>query len=354
VLTLLRLLLAASGSTRFSLARMHVPPLVRLLSRIATLAAMIGWLLYALQSFRLLRPAERLLGAAMELELSLGDFSLTLGHAVAFVLAIALAIWASRLTRLLLRDLMGTDPAGARGIGSSVASLASYAVLLLGALVALSAAGVKGSQLAIVFGALGVGIGFGLQNIVNNFVSGLILMFERPLQSGDVVDVGGTVGRVNEIGMRATRIKTFEGADVVVPNGSLLSAQFTNWTLLDRNRRIEISVGVAYGSSPAQVLELLTQCAASTGGVASAPPPTALMTGFGDSSLEFVLRAWTHTFDDWVAIRSELLVRVHDALQQAGIAIPFPQRDVHLYTTQAPVSGHRDATDAEGGADPER
>ena len=127
---------------------------------------------------------------------------------------------------------------------------------MLGLMVALAAAGFEVSQLAIVVGALSVGIGFGLQNVVNNFVSGLILMFERPIQPGDVVEVTGTSGKVREIGMRATTLTTFEGADVVVPNGVLLNEKLINWTLSDMDRRIDVNVGVAYGNDPKRVLEL--------------------------------------------------------------------------------------------------
>jgi small-conductance mechanosensitive channel len=203
---------------------------------------------------------------------------------------------------------------------------------MLGLMVALAAAGFEISQLAIVVGALSVGIGFGLQNVVNNFVSGLILMFERPIQPGDVVEVSGTSGKVREIGMRATTLTTFEGADVVVPNGVLLNEKLINWTLSDMDRRIDVNVGVAYGSDPKRVLELLLEVTQSTPGIAEQPAPTILFSGFGASSLDFSIRSWTNNFGDWVKIRSDLHVRVYEALRQAGIEIPFPQQDLHLRT----------------------
>jgi small-conductance mechanosensitive channel len=165
---------------------------------------------------------------------------------------------------------------------------------------------------------------------VNNFVSGLILMFERPIQPGDVVEVGGTSGKVREIGMRATTLSTFEGADVVVPNGVLLNEKLINWTLSDMDRRIDVNVGVAYGSDPNRVLQLLMEVTRSTDGIAKTPEPTVLFVGFGANSLDFAIRSWTNNFDDWVKIRSSLTVRVHDALKGAGIEIPFPQHDLHL------------------------
>jgi len=222
-----------------------------------------------------------------------------------------------------------------RGVANSISSLSYYALVMAGLFVALAAAGFEMSQLAIVVGALGVGIGFGLQNVVNNFVSGLILMFERPIQPGDVVEITGTSGKVREIGMRATTLTTFEGADVVVPNGTLLSEKLINWTLTDMNRRLDVAVGVAYGTDPGKVLALLMEVTKSTPGVADDIEPTVLFVGFGASSLDFAIRAWTHEFSDWVRIRSDLTVRVHDAIVAAGIEIPFPQQDLHLRSVSA-------------------
>jgi len=135
---------------------------------------------------------------------------------------------------------------------------------------------------------------------------------------------------VREIGMRATTLTTFEGADVVVPNGVLLNEKLINWTLSDMDRRIDVNVGVAYGSNPRQVLELLMDVTRATPGIAQQPAPTVLFIGLGASSLDFAIRGWTNTFGDWVNIRSDLYVRVYEALGAAGIEIPFPQQDLHL------------------------
>jgi len=240
--------------------------------------------------------------------------------------------------RLILQDDLLPKMSLPRGVGNSISSLSYYALLMAGLFFALAAAGFEVSQLAIVVGALSVGIGFGLQNVVNNFVSGLILMFERPIQPGDVVEVSGTSGKVREIGMRATTLSTFEGADVVVPNGMLLNEKLINWTLSDMDRRLEVNVGVAYGSDPRRVMDLLMEVSKSTPGVAATPEPAIVFTGFGPSSLDFSIRAWTNTFGEWVNIRSELAIRVHDALQDAGISIPFPQQDVHVRSI-APEAG---------------
>ncbi len=330
IVTLLQLLLARPGVSRFRIAREHAPPLVQLLIRLVTAGAAVGWAIYAMDRYRVLRATYALVTEVLSYTFAFGNISISLGNILVFVISVLIAFWAARTIRLVLHEELLNRMPLPRGVGNSIASLTYYSVLLLGLAVALSAAGVKASQLAIVLGALGVGIGFGLQNVVNNFVSGLILMFERPIQPGDVVEIGDTSGQVRDIGMRATRIRTFEGADVVVPNGTLLSEKLTNWTMLDRNRRIEINVGLAYGTDPARAIELLASVARGTLGVSTQPAPIAMFMGFGANTLDFSVRAWTPDFDQWMSIRSDMLSRMYEALKQAGIDIPFPQTDLHL------------------------
>jgi small-conductance mechanosensitive channel len=249
-----------------------------------------------------------------------------------------LAFWVAKTVRVILQDEVLPNMSLPRGVANSVSSLSYYAVVIFGLFFALAAAGFEIGQLAIVIGALGVGIGLGLQDVVRNFVSGLILMFERPIQPGDVVEVGGLSGKVREIGMRATTLSTFEGADVVVPNGMLLSDKLINWTLSDMDRRIDVNVGVAYGTDPRKVLDLLMEVTKATPGIATSPEPTVLFVGFGANSLDFAIRSWTNNFGDWVKIRSDLTVRVYDALNHAGIEIPFPQQVVHVRSV-SPAAG---------------
>jgi small-conductance mechanosensitive channel len=155
-------------------------------------------------------------------------------------------------------------------------------------------------------------------------------MLERPVQPGDTIEVSGTTGTVREIGMRATTISTFDGADVVVPNGMLLSEKMINWTLSSDSRRIDIAIGIAYGSDPEKVLALLLEVAKGTEGVSQQPAPTALFSGFGDSALNFSIRAWTTSYNDSVFIRSNMAVRLYKALNDAGFEIPFPKRELHI------------------------
>ncbi len=177
-------------------------------------------------------------------------------------------------------------------------------------------------------GALGVGIGFGLQNVVNNFVSGVILLFERPVRVGDRVQLDDLFGTVTTIGIRASKVRTFEGSDVIVPNGDFISARVTNWTLSDRKRRIILPVRAAYGTKPRRVLEILLQVARAHTEVLEDPAPESLLRSFGTSSLDFELRAWTE--GDFLVVMSDLAVATEEALAAAGIQIPFPQRDLHV------------------------
>jgi small-conductance mechanosensitive channel len=216
-----------------------------------------------------------------------------------------------------------------------------YAVYSIGFLLALAAAGIEVGQLAILLGGLGVGIGLGLQDLVKNFAAGLTLLLERRVHPGDVVQIPGQeiFGRVLSIGMRATVVRGWNGSEVVVPNADMIATAITNWTLSDRLCRLEVPVGVAYGTDPARVVALLLEAARSDPRVLADPAPQALFKGFGESSLDFELRAWTDQgIDQRVGMTSDLALAVHRALTAADVAIPFPQRDLHLASI-APAAG---------------
>ncbi|MGB5103269.1 MAG: mechanosensitive ion channel domain-containing protein [Steroidobacteraceae bacterium] len=328
--SVLRLLFARRVISRLRMVEQHGERFLQGVGRLLRYAAVLVWAMVTLNEFRMLRPVWQGARAVVTYPVPLGQLSITLGSVLLFALSLYLAMWMARTVRVVLRDAVLPRMALPRGVGNSISSLTYYALVMIGLLVALAAAGFEVSQLTIVVGALGVGIGFGLQNVVNNFVSGLILMFERPIQPGDVVEITGTSGRVREIGMRATTLTTFEGADVIVPNGTLLSEKLINWTLSDMNRRVDVNVGVAYGADPRRVMDLLKEVTKEAPGIVAHPEPSVIFTGFGASSLDFGIRAWTDEFGEWVATRTELTVRVYDALKAAGIEIPFPQQDIHL------------------------
>jgi small-conductance mechanosensitive channel len=307
-------------------------------SRLFDAALVLAWAYGTLDALRVLRPLREALGEAAELSIGFGSLSMTLGGIVLFGVSVYLSFWLAKTVRGVLSEDVLPRIVLPRGVANSVSTMSYYLLLMAGLVVALAAAGFEISQLAIVLGALSLGIGFGLQTVVNNFVSGLILMFERPIQPGDTVELSGTVGTVREIGMRATTFTTFDGADVVVPNGMLLSEKLINWTLSSNTRRIEIPIGVAYGSDPEQVRALLLKVTEGAEGVARQPPPSVLFTGFGASSLDFSVRAWS-LYDDSPFVRSRLAIALHDALRAAGVEIPFPQQDLHLKSVDPGLLG---------------
>ncbi|HGG59319.1 MAG TPA: mechanosensitive ion channel [Gammaproteobacteria bacterium] len=221
-----------------------------------------------------------------------------------------------------------------RGAREATQTLVGYGGAAIAVLWALSVAGVNFQNLAIVAGALSVGIGFGLQNIVNNFVSGLILLFERPIRRGDWIVVGDTEGHVKDISIRSTTIQTFDRADVIVPNSELISNQVTNWVLSNTIGRLRIPIGVAYGSDLDQVMTLLEKVAHDHPDVISDSerfPIRVLFREFGDSALLFELRCFARNIDDRLIIQSALNLAIDREFRKAGIEIPFPQRVVYLH-----------------------
>ncbi|MGB5620522.1 MAG: mechanosensitive ion channel domain-containing protein, partial [Desulfobacterales bacterium] len=224
-----------------------------------------------------------------------------------------------------------------KGVRLSIARLVNYAVLLIGFLLALSTLGFEISKITILLSALGVGIGFGLQGIVNNFVSGLILLFERPVRVGDTIEIGGTYSEIKNIGIRATTVQTFDLADRIIPNADLISNEVTNWTLTNRQVRLIIPVGVAYGSDVDRVTETLLNCAKTNPKVAKRPEPKVRFLNFGDSTLDFELRVFVPDFDLRIEVRDMLHRQIDRCFRDANIEIAFPQRDVHMRGVDTPV-----------------
>jgi small-conductance mechanosensitive channel len=229
-----------------------------------------------------------------------------------------------------------------RGAQEAIVTISGYVGIILAALIGLSLAGFSFTNLAIIAGALSVGIGFGLQNIVNNFISGIILLFERPIRTGDWIVVGNTEGYVRKISIRSTQIETFDRADVIVPNSELISNQVTNWMLHDPWGRVIVPVGVAYGSDVERVRDLLLKVAREHPLVITdssrVSAPRVLFRSFGDSALNFELRCFIRNVDQRLATLSELNFAIEKALREANIQIPFPQRDLHLRSVDPGVS----------------
>jgi small-conductance mechanosensitive channel len=318
----------------------------RRVSRVIRLAVLAWWLFISLEEFRLFQPVwEQIQGLATR-QWALGQVTFSIAGILVFFAVLWVAAMLSRFIRFVLQeDVLPRLPLR-RGLPNTILLMVNYGIMAVGIVLAMATLGLETSEFTVIAGALGVGVGFGLQTLVNNFVSGLILMFERPIQIGDTVEVGSLTGAVKRIGIRASVIRTWSGAEVIVPNGDLVSGQVINWTLSDLNRRLELEVGVAYGSDPERVIEVLMKCVDDNPHVLEEPAPMVLFHGFGDSSLNFELRAWTGDPAWWI-LASELRVKMYAALNEAGITIPFPQRDLHIrsVTDEAADALHKDRPD---------
>ena len=226
------------------------------------------------------------------------------------------------------------------GVRLAVGTIIRYGVLILGFVIVMQTVGINLSTLTILAGALGVGIGFGLQNITNNFVSGIIILFERPIKVGDRIQVGEIFGDVISISMRSTTVITNDNISVIVPNSEFISSRVINWSHNDRNVRFNIPVGVAYKEDPEKVKKILLEVADKEEGVLKKPEPDVLFKEFGDSSLNFNLRIWTNSFITTPdMLKSRLYFEIFKEFREDGIEIPFPQRDLHIKNTEFQVSG---------------
>ncbi len=260
---------------------------------------------------------------------TIGAVDITPASILIFIFIIWLSVFITRIISTILEKDVFTRVPVAKGIPQTVTMLLKITLITGGFFLAAAAAGMELSNLSIIIGAFSVGIGFGLQNIFNNMVSGLILAFERPIKVGDTVQVADLMGEVLSIGFRASTIKSFDGAEVIVPNGNLISNHMINWTLTDYLRRMDHRVGVAYGTDPEVVLEILRSVAEEHEKVRKTPAPSAFFLGFGDSSLDFRLLAWTH-IDERLTVESQINVTINNKLKEAEIEIPFPQSDLHI------------------------
>tara|TARA_R110002072_G_scaffold172728_4_gene327038 strand:+ start:6983 stop:7837 length:855 start_codon:yes stop_codon:yes gene_type:complete len=267
--------------------------------------------------------------------INLIGFSLTIGQLLSFFFVILLTLIVSRSVRLTLKRLKKKENAITNAQVYALSRFLHYAILVIGFIIAVSFLGIDLSKLAIVAGALGIGIGLGLQNIVNNFVSGIVILLERSLKVGDFIELNNAlVGEVIEVNMRATLVRTNDNVDILIPNADLIGNMVTNWTLEENIRRFRIPFSVAYGSDKAMVKKAALEAAKNVSYtlLVKGREPLVWLTGFGDSSLEFVLGIWVspEQVKRPTALTSDYLWAIDDAFQKYGIEIPFPQRDLHI------------------------
>ena len=294
------------------------------------IAIIIWWTRSQLYVFILQEGMRSTATSALDFPIGLGRIRFTIGDVLVVLSILIFGFLFAKVFSSVVRNVMVARFPFQRGIPYAVSKVTYYILTVLVLLAAVTAAGVDLNKFTVITGALGVGVGFGLQDIVKNFASGLILLFERPIRVDDVIELTGMVGTVRRIGARSSTIVTFQGAEVIVPNSNLVSTQVINWTLSSQRRRVEIMVGVAYGTDPERVLKLLVAEAVAHQSVMTNPAPEAFFMGFGDNALNFELRFWSERQDIWFQLKSDVTVAVAHALAKAGIEIPFPQRDLHI------------------------
>lgn len=291
--------------------------------------AVLIWTYYFLDNLSLLDIFLDKSRVFLTSERSLINSSFTFGNILIFFLVVYVSsILANNIAYFAsIKDQQKGESRDKR-LGSSIL-LIRLGVLSVGFLLAVGASGIGFDKIAIILGALSLGIGFGLQTIVNNLVSGVILAFEKPIQIGDAIEVGGRSGTVKDVGIRSSKIQAYDGSEIIIPNGDLLSQHLINWTLSDQKRRVELIIGVSYGSDMDLVSDILTK-QIELEEIMKNPPPKVFLQSFADSAVEFRVLFWVENFDLWIDIRNTVMRGIFKSFKENGIEIPFPQRDLHL------------------------
>ena len=324
---------------KFALIRNNTRKIIAKTELFCAIAAGLWLLAVLMETWKIYADVGTALSEILAIGLNIGERHFSIGLMLAAGIVLYGAFLFSWSIQSLMLDGVILSRKMQQGVRISMARLVHYAIVLVGFLVTLSVLGFDFTNIAIIGGALGVGIGFGMQTIVNNFVCGLIMLFERPVKVGDSVEFGTQQGRVKQVGLRATVVATYDNAEIVVPNADLITSQVTNWTLAERRRRLKLPVGVAYGSDVALVIQTLMECAEDHVLVLSNPKPAVIFFGFGASSLDFELRVWIADFDSRRLVQSEINQDIDQRFRELDIEIPFPQQDLHLRSVAPSVSG---------------
>jgi potassium efflux system protein len=279
------------------------------------------WVFTTLRLFELADPARTAMRAVLDARLQVGDLDVAVSRLLVFPAVVIVTWLTARTVVFALEEDVYPRLELPRGVPYALSSLVWYGLLLAGFLLALGTLGLDLTRITVLVSAFGLGLGFGMQQIINNFVSGLILLFERPVQVGDSVQLGDLSGQMLRIGIRSSTIRTGDGAEVIVPNSKLIDERVTNWTLSDRRRRVDLDLRVPDGSDAERVLALLVDVARRDPRVMKDPEPESLLISFGDSALQFQLRVWTED-PRWMRLRSDLGVALQHELREAQIGTP--------------------------------
>ncbi|MEQ8473767.1 MAG: mechanosensitive ion channel [Marinoscillum sp.] len=263
----------------------------------------------------------------------LGENNITLGKILYLIFSFVILLFVAKRVKKVLVENILVKAKMEQSIRATIGTITKFALIVVGSVIIVQSAGIDLTALTLVAGALGVGIGFGLQNITDNFISGIIILFEKPIKVGDRIDVGDVQGNVISISFRATQILTNDNISIIVPNSEFISSKVINWSHNDRNIRFKIPVGVSYKEDPEKIRTILMNVASENPNVLKYPEPSVLFDEYGDSSLNFFLAVWTTTYTDRPRVlKSELYFEIFKKFKEQNVEIPFPQRDIHIRT----------------------
>lgn len=283
------------------------------------------WFLVVSRSVGLFDTLMQFKDSIMALSWMIGTTTISVTSIFDFILIILLTWFVVKFLNIILEVEVYARFKFARGVPTAITTVLNYTIVISGAFIALSSLGISSEQFTLVFGALGVGIGFGLRNIIANFVSGIIMVFERPIQIGDTIEINSTMGTVDHIGTRSSTIKTFDGSEVIIPNADFISKEITNWTLSDKRRRKTLLFKVAQNADIRKVLKIMERVVNSHPDVIKDPEPLATFLGFGEYYLEFKLYFWLH--ENLIMAQSDIAIDIYESLQKEGIAMPTPKQE---------------------------
>jgi small-conductance mechanosensitive channel len=281
----------------------------------------------------------------------LGDASFTLGSILYFLISIYVLFWVAGKVRSFLANRILTRYNYDVGVRQSIAAIIKYLILAIGLLVIFQNSGLNMSSLGLLAGALGVGIGLGLQTITNNFVSGIIIMFERPVKIGDKIEVGDVTGNVVHIGARATTVLTNDNISVIVPNSEFVSSKVVNWSHSERKVRFNFDVFTSYREDPELIKRLLLEVANENNAVLKDPAPDILFVEYGESTLKFYMRIWTTVYVDRpVVLKSQLYYAIFKKFKEHRVEIPYPQMELHMRSGGIGDQGKKEEKSADRGS----
>lgn len=301
----------------------------------------LGWIVLLGHNFPLFEFLSKPVLEFMSIKRTLGNYSFSINGILLFFIIMTISVILSKIVSFFTSDdhlisSKGTKESS-RGLGSWILLL-RISILSIGLFLAVAAAGIPIERITIIIGALGVGIDFGLQTLVNNLVSGLIIAFEKPVNVGDIVDVDGQGGTMKSIGFRSSVISTWDGGDLVMPNGDLLNSHLMNWTLSGNRRRLSMAIGIAYDTDLQKCREIIYKILEEEDRVLKNPKPAVNFELFGNNAIELKIQLWTRHLNENNPTRNDLIIAIKDAFDRSDIRIPFNQQDVYLHEAINPIS----------------